>query len=106
MSTDDRQISELFAKIVAFAEARGVSNINELPGCWETTAEEQGLFIAVNGHGEAKDTTTGFPLDPFHAFVTVNGWPAAVVSPFGGTIMGGWEDDLIARIEAATVKGH
>lgn len=103
----ERPISELFTTIVEWASARGAVGINELPGCWECDWEFDGMpaHVSVNGHGEEMQSSDGFPLPPIHALISINGWPAVLCSPYGGTILGG-EPDTEDRLIAALAKAR
>ena len=103
--TQEQNVSELFASIVAYADAMGARNINELPGCWEAKVDDK-TFLAVNGHQTAMKASRGPVLEPYHAFVEINGWPAALLNPYGGVVMGGSEDDLIERFRKATPEAR
>lgn len=91
-------VPETFALILAIAEARGVSNIAALPGCWEFTAGP--WRVAVNGHREERTTAAGDKVPPFHA-LAVNPFTfggVALISPSGGMCAAGIEDDLIVAL--------
>lgn len=90
-------------RVAELATALGVRAIHRLPGCWEYQIDEQ-WWIAINGHDEPVTCSTGARVDPFHIFVTYNGWPAGILTPFAGTLAAGAaanEETFIAAIEAA-----
>lgn len=110
-------LSAAFVLIAQLALVAGNGQaINRLPGAWSyafTSTDERGAEwrwqIAVNGHREpvlnpfAVRTT----IDPFDAHVHVNGWPFAVINPYGGSMghgEGANEDTFIAAIEAETER--
>lgn len=97
---DERPVSEAYSEIVNIAIAAGVERINELPGCWEHQATDD-MFIAVNGHKTPMKPARGPELDPYYAYVEIKGWPAAILNPYGGCVMGGTEDELIEMLKAA-----
>lgn len=85
---DTPPISEAFYEIANLAERLGVKDINVLPGCWEFRLDDQ-WWIAVNGRKEAVKCSTGVMVEPVHAYVEYNGWPAGVLTPYGGVIAAG-----------------
>lgn len=96
------QLCEAMVKISELASALGVVNIKALPGCWQHKVDDQWEF-AVNGHSEPVDYE-GTPILPYSAFVKFNGWPAGVVTPFGGEFVAGEaanEDTFLAALTAA-----
>ena len=95
----NQPLSEAFCEIVSLAERLGVRRINGLPGCWEYADGD--WFVAVNAHGEETACSRGAAVPPFHAYVERLGWPAALLNPRGGHIVGdaGAEDALIAWLK-------
>lgn len=96
---------EPMALIAEMAARLGVNGINELPGCWEHTFEQGGneWFLALNGHREAVECSQGASVDPFHAYVQCNGWPAGVMNPFDGIMAAGAavnEDVFVEALQA------
>lgn len=99
----EQKISEAFSEIAELAKVLDVKDIGKLPGCWEYQIDDQ-WWIAVNGHSEAIECSTGSKVDPFNCYVQYNGWPAGLFDPYGGTIAAGTganEDNFIAAIKAA-----
>ena len=80
-------IVEAFAEIVALSQRLGVTRINELKGCWEHQVDEQ-WHISLNGHQEPVRCSAGVEVPPFHCYVQYNGWPAGVIEPGGGCLVG------------------
>lgn len=95
------EVPEAFAVVCAMAARLGLSNINELPGCWEHQVNAD-WWIALNGHEIEIATTEGTNVPPYSMFVKWNGWPAGVIDVGGGIIMYGSEDDFIAAVKGAT----
>lgn len=67
------------------------------------------LIVFVNGTGDPRRDTDpdghdGIEIPPYHASVWRSGWPAGFISPYGGTLIVGTEDRLIAALQAA-LKG-
>jgi hypothetical protein len=101
----DERIPEAMGRVADLAQALGVSHINRLPGCWEHAF---GAYrLAVNGHREPKAPTFApdFQVDPYHAYVERDGLPLAILSPGGGTVVGGGtEDALIDALDAEIAR--
>ena len=95
-------ISEAFALITELGIALGAAPLSKYAGCWEHTLGCRWL-IAVNGHRTPMKTSAGCEVPPFHAYVERHGWPGGLLTPFGGTMIGGLEaeDDLIAELKRA-----
>jgi hypothetical protein len=103
MAMISEQISEAMAAVMELAHRRGVTKINELPGCWEIQVDSA-WWLAVNGHRETTKCSKGTEVLPFHAYVEFNGWPAGIFNPYGGTMAAGTvanEDAFIAAVKAA-----
>lgn len=102
------RLTEAFAEIAALALRLGVENVVARPGCWECRVDERWWF-AVNAHPvETQCSASNVPVPPYHAYVQFNGWPAGVISPFGGVIAAGEatnEDAFIAALKAAGRNG-
>lgn len=98
-------VPETFALILAIAEARGVTNIAALSGCWSFNAGS--WRIDVNGHRHEETTPDGHKVPPFHA-LAVNPFTfgdIALISPSGGMCAAGVEDDLIAALRKELTRG-
>ena len=99
------EMATLFTAIMEYAEAKGVSKINALPGCWEVQVDEQWWF-AVNGQKLPVTCSHGVEIEPFHCFVEYNGWPAGIFTPYGGEFAAGSaanEETFEAALKAARV---
>ena len=99
----DEPISEAFALITELGIALGAAPLSKFIGCWEHRICNRWL-IAVNGHRTPTKCSTGCDVPPFHAYVEHDGWPGALLTPFGGTTVGHGhelEDALIAELKAA-----
>jgi len=96
-----KSISLAMAKLADLAVSLGVTNIKDLPGCWEHKIDEH-WSIAINGNSAAKKTSKGIEVMPYHCYVEFNGWPAGVISAFGGIFCAGSlanEDTFIKAIQ-------
>lgn len=82
------QVCEAFAVLCSLGMAMGAAPLNKHAGCWEHQVDGQ-WWLAVNGHKEAKTTSKGQSVEPFHCYVEYNGWPAGVFTPYGGIIAAG-----------------
>jgi len=97
-------LSEAFALITELAIGLGAAPLTKHVGCWEHRLGDRWL-IAVNGHRTPTKCSTGCEVPPFHAYVEYDGWPCALLMPFGGTTVGHGheaEDALIAALKSAT----
>ena len=100
-------ISEVFDEICQLALALGVKNINQLPACWEHKVDEE-WRIAVNAHNKpvnAGDTT----VPAFTAYLEFNGWPAGLISPYGGMMASGAianEVELLKALRSARTRAE
>lgn len=93
-------ICEAFGKVAELCMARHEEPLTKYPGCWECTIDEH-WKIAVNGHAEPKVCSLStLPIEPFHCFIDFNGWPAGLMSPYGGTIAAGEAANEVTFIEA------
>lgn len=83
----NQPLSDVFVKIAELASATGAAPINRLAGCWTfdlgVRPEIRGW---VNGHREPQ-MADGSPIPPFHAYLEWNGFPFAMLSPYGGSIL-------------------
>mgnify|MGYP001580137362 CR=1 FL=1 len=97
-------ICEAFVAVCELGEALGVQPLNQHAGCWEHNVDAR-WKIAVNGHGEpVLCGMSDVPIAPFTCYVMFNGWPAGIITPYGGTIAAGEaanEDAFIAAVRAA-----
>ena len=96
-------ISPLFSRIIDLMLARGISNIKDLPGCAELRIDKQ-WEIAVNGHREPMKCSHGTEVPAHAAYLQFNGWPAGIITPYGGVVAAGSlanESTLLEAIEIA-----
>lgn len=97
-------MSEIFEAVAILAAALGVKKINQLPGCWEHQVDAR-WWIAVNGHAKPTNCSrTSGPIDPYTCYIEFDGWPAGLVSPYGGALAAGEaanEEALIVALNAA-----
>lgn len=78
--------------------------IKEHDGCWEHQVDER-WWVAMNGHQEPKQCSTGESVPPYHIYIRFNDWPAGMLSPYYGSIAAGEaanENAFIAACKAAT----
>ncbi|WP_018086454.1 hypothetical protein [Desulfurispora thermophila] len=93
---------EVFALAAELAIKDGVAPLCRLPGVWERQIDDN-WKIVLNGHNSPKDYNV-LTIPPFHMYVEFNGWPAGLLSPFGGTIAAGTvanENALISALKKA-----
>jgi hypothetical protein len=83
--------------------ARGVRDIKSMPGLCHVVVDE--LWQCwVNGHRETLYTEDGAAVEPYHAYVEFNGWPAGIVSAAGCEFVAGALANVatfVAAVEAA-----
>ena len=104
---DIGRISVLFERLVDLMLVRGFSNIKDLPGCAEIRIDER-WQVAVNGHSEATKCSHGPEIPAYAAYVQCNGWPAGIITPYGGVVAAGKlanEATLLEAIDAAIARG-
>lgn len=97
-------VSEAFMAIVELGTALGIPPLCQHVGCWEHRLDDR-WFIAVNGHRTPMKTAAGVEVPPFTAYVERDGWPAGLINPSGGAMVGydgEAEDELIAALRKAT----
>lgn len=95
---ETRAVSEAFLLIMELGLALGVNPVTQFAGCWEHRLGERWL-VALNGHRTLVTTSTGAEVPPFHVYVERDGWPVGLLTPFGGTMLPGLEDELIAELQ-------
>jgi hypothetical protein len=79
---------DAFTKIAELALVRGDVPLSKFPACYEfTLAGEPEILVAVNGHETEREASTGAKVPAFHAYATWNGWPFALLNPFGGDFL-------------------
>lgn len=99
------RISEAFAAVVNYALSRGVRNLMDRPGLWEAQVDEQ-WWIAVNPHHETLESSHGPKVEFGNCYVEFNGWPAGMITPYGGVIAAGElanESNFISALKTAEV---
>lgn len=97
------EIPEVLGKAVEFMLSHGFEDIKHLPGCAEMAIDET-WWIALNGHEDTTECSKGVGVPPFSLYIEFNGWPAGVVTAYGGTMAAGSianEREFIAAIERA-----
>lgn len=100
-------LSELVTLLAEVCVARGEAPINQLDGCWHLSLAGPPTVEAwMNGHREARKTEQGVTVQPYHAYVELNGWPWCIANPYGGDFLGGsdTEDAVIALLKAELVR--
>jgi hypothetical protein len=98
------EISEVMIEIVELAARLGVTEIYELPGCWEHAVDD-GWWLALNGHREPVACSRGPEVPPLSAYVEWYGWPAGIVGFHGGVVAAGSEANEDALLEALRAAG-
>jgi hypothetical protein len=94
-------VSVAFDKLAEVAIALGVPALDKHEGLWRHDLPG-GWSVAVNGHEQDVD---GVP--PFHARLSLYGFPAGLINPREGIIVGGdgaGEDAFIAALEAELAR--
>jgi len=80
-------INDVWMAIAKYHKALGLPPMSEMDAPWIRQIDKL-WWMAINGslNGVQVD---GVVLEPFHAYVKFNGWPAGVFSPAGGIIAAG-----------------
>lgn len=99
----------IFILIAELAAAVGASPVRDK--LWQYRVNEH-WTLAVNGCQDEQEfialgSETRHKLDPYHAYVEFNGWPAGVFQPYGGSFAAGSaanETTFAAALKAATEK--
>lgn len=101
MSSD--KVCEGFVVLGELIIAMDAHPLYKHQACWECQVDEH-WKVAVNGHLQPKLCSwTNLPVDPGTAYIEFNGWPAGLVTPWGGVIAAGDaanEDTFIAALRA------
>lgn len=58
-----------------------------------------GFAVTVNGTKDERLDEDGMAIPPFHASASRHGWPVGIFTMFGGTLIAGMEDPLIAALK-------
>lgn len=93
------QVCEVFAVLAELCRKLEAAPANKHPDCWEVQIDDT-WWVAFNGHDEPRRCGTGEMVKPFTCYVTFNGWPAGVFTPFGGVIAAGECANELAFINA------
>lgn len=99
--TGEMNISSLYFAVTEWALRQGAENINQQPGCWERDFDFEGrpVVVSINGHDKDQKSRDGMSVPPFNILLAIGGFPAALLDPVSGIIVGGQpgiEDRLIA----------
>lgn len=86
----------VFDLIAQLCIAQDAAPLTRYPECWSATFGE--WVIAVNGHDEPKHYN-GVLVPEFYAYVEFNGWPFAIMSPFGDGIVGAGSYANLSKLE-------
>ena len=92
------QLSEAFVKTCNLGLMRGHEKLTKLPGCWEHHVNDDWEII-LNPHSEIHLASDGCEVKPFNILVSHKGMPVGVISPYGGALMMGAEDDFIKALD-------
>lgn len=97
-----RRASELFVEICELALALGAESIKDLPGCWEHQFD--GFHLALNGKSVAAEVSgpggQRLRIGPYECAIWKEWLLLGVISPAGGVLLQGAEDDLIQAVKA------
>ncbi len=104
----DKPICELYVLLCEFGLSTGMKSMKDVEGCWEFQMDSE-WWVAANGHRTQQLCSRDVDVPPFN-FVLFYGdlpWPTAIVTPFGGSLIGGndlnsLENDLIKAVTTAT----
>ena len=94
------QLTQAFSEIAGLAKRLGIASIKDVDGCWEYQIDSA-WWMAVNGHSVPVKCSKAHSVPAYHAYLEYNGWPAGIISPFGGVIADGTganEDSFIAAL--------
>lgn len=100
----DKPLAEAYVRLCAMSLSLKGGCIGDIDGCWEHKINDA-WWVAANGHTVEMECSRGVTVPPFHFYVVHRGWPAALIGPYGGPIIGDdgtLEDDLIQVALAAT----
>lgn len=89
MATDtERPILNAMDLIAQLAIKHDAGPLYKHDGCWEHQVDSR-WWIAVNGHKQPMPCSHGPEVEPYHAYIEFNGWPAGIINPFEGTLATG-----------------
>lgn len=99
------EITQLYATLVQWAVLQGADSIDKLPGPWEGGTDQ--WSVKLNGHNREISLVPPFGYLLTHKTALVG---VAIGDPFGGTVAGPSEDELISHfaglIARAEAKGE
>lgn len=82
----EMKVAEVFSLLCDLALALGERDLNKTPGCWQHKIDEK-WWVALNPHDDYAEVEGG-RVPPFSAYFKCNGWPAGIVNPAGGSMIG------------------
>jgi hypothetical protein len=85
-TAEQTAFNEAWQAICDIAAKEKTGPLNELPGLYHIIAGKWQLWI--NGK-QSPLITDGVTVQPFHAYVEHNGWPAGIMTPNSGEIAAG-----------------
>lgn len=100
----DQPLSEAYVRLAELGLSLDVGRLCDIEGCWEHQIDDN-WWVAANGHKVEQLCSRGLSVPPFNFLVMHGDWPAALINPYGGTMIGDdgtGEDDLIQAVLAAT----
>lgn len=101
LADEGAPMTEAFDLVRQLAVAQGW-----LPIGFRRIELSDGFVVTVNGTNQERKDEEGMDIPPFRASVWRNGWPGGLFDMFGGTLMAGIEDPLIAALKAAIAKAE
>src|SRR5690348_14989555 len=96
MYDEGAPIAEAFECVRLLCERRGW-----MPVGFRRMDLPDGFVVTVNGTPTERADDEGMSIPPFHASVWRHGLPGGIFTMFGGTLVAGIEDDLIAAFRKA-----
>lgn len=90
----ERPISELFCMIMDWAISNGADRVDLLPGLW--TGETADWLVELNGHETEVEDIPPFTFKLTHKVYFLG---IALISPFGGALVGASEGELIEHFK-------
>lgn len=89
MSEPTPPICNAYYLVAELGLALDAGPLTKHPACWECQIDRL-WRIAINGHNAPKRCSFAeVPIEPYHCYIEFNGWPAGIMTPFGGTIAAG-----------------
>lgn len=112
--SEEKEPLVAFVVLCELAEVQGDVPLGKHAQCWECTfpsvlAEGRDTWkVAINGHETPMPCSLAKqPVEPFHAHVYYNGWPAAILQPYEGVFVrgaGANEDAFVASVRAEIAR--